>query len=251
MFRIAVCDDEKEEMTRLQGVLLQIEARLAIEFEVDMYSDGKELCEKCAQSELNYYEVIFLDIIMAEKGGISAGHFIRGIGWEETVFIFVSSYDKYLRQLFELGTYGFIDKPFTQASVEASFLPVYDKIVKRQATFFQYTRENIKHSIRSREIVYFEMDSHLVTMHLYRDGKYTEESFYEAMKSIWEKVKTHPQFIMPNKSNIINMEYVEKIDNKGTILWKDIKLPVIPIGRTYRELTMKRYLNYLGWRYQE
>jgi DNA-binding LytR/AlgR family response regulator len=58
-FNIAICDDEMEICSQVENILVDILKELAIKFEIDVFNNGKKLCNELRRTQ---YDIIFLDI---------------------------------------------------------------------------------------------------------------------------------------------------------------------------------------------
>lgn len=72
---IAVCDDEEQIGFLLEEYIEKICVELSIEAETDVYYSGEGLCQKLESGEC--YDMIFLDIELANINGVQVGTKIR------------------------------------------------------------------------------------------------------------------------------------------------------------------------------
>lgn len=97
--KIAVCDDDKLLTGEIDGQLQRIQQKMGISFETDIFFDGETLWE--AIEKHGSYDIIYLDIEMENMDGITVARKIREQD-PYTILLFVSSYDSYYEQLFEV-----------------------------------------------------------------------------------------------------------------------------------------------------
>ena len=98
MIRIAICDDENVFVSQVENILLELCEEESINIDIDVFYSGNALAKEIAEGIR--YDIIYLDIQMANGDGISAANKIRNVD-ENVIFIFVSGYDKYMIELFE------------------------------------------------------------------------------------------------------------------------------------------------------
>ena len=106
--KIAVCDDDKLLTGEIDGQLQRIQQKMGISFETDIFFDGETLWE--AIEKHGSYDIIYLDIEMENMDGITVARKIREQD-PYTILLFVSSYDSYYEQLFEVEPLRFLRKP--------------------------------------------------------------------------------------------------------------------------------------------
>ena len=125
MMRIAVCDDDRCFATRLEEMVLQEALQAGISAETEVYSDGDTLVTDLQKGYR--YELIFLDIEMKRINGIKAAHAIRGMD-RSVLLIYVSGYEQYLKELFEVEPFRFLQKPLNDSKFRRYFHEACDRI---------------------------------------------------------------------------------------------------------------------------
>ena len=97
--KIAVCDDDRLLTGEIDGQLQKIREKTGISFETDIFFDGETLWEAIEKNVS--YDIVYLDIEMKNMDGITVARKIRDRD-PYAILIFVSSYDSYYEQLFEV-----------------------------------------------------------------------------------------------------------------------------------------------------
>jgi CheY-like chemotaxis protein len=77
MLKIAICDDDVQELSRLSGLLNQYRAERNAVLKYDAFPNAIELLEAMKR---HAYHVLLLDVIMPGTNGIDAAREIRGFG---------------------------------------------------------------------------------------------------------------------------------------------------------------------------
>ena len=106
--KIAVCDDDRLLTGEIDGQLQKIREKTGISFETDIFFDGETLWEAIEKN--GSYDIVYLDIEMKNMDGITVARKIRDRD-PYAILIFVSSYDSYYEQLFEVEPLRFLHKP--------------------------------------------------------------------------------------------------------------------------------------------
>lgn len=128
MIKIAICDDDVQMTTDLEQQLYNIAISELTEIEIDIFFDGVELENIILQGQR--YDLIYLDIEMKRQDGLQAAKFIREFD-DNVIIFYVSSYECYLKQLFEVQPLGFIDKPIDKKELYKSFIKARKLIVNK------------------------------------------------------------------------------------------------------------------------
>lgn len=110
MIRIAAVDDELHVLERFERMTLEVK-----EFELcGLFESGEELL---AYLEEHTLDAVFLDIEMPEINGLELSEKILGIN-ENIDIIFVTAFNQYAIEAFELHAMDYILKPLTEERLE-------------------------------------------------------------------------------------------------------------------------------------
>lgn len=234
--RIAICDDDMAVTGVMDGMLQKIEKEEKIEMEVDVFFGGAGLWEQIQQT--GAYDLIYLDIEMKDMDGITVARKIREKD-PYTILIFVSAYDSYFRQLFEVEPFRFLDKPLDEKIFREYFLLAYKRI-SSQNERFAFRFEKRIYQLPLREIVYFESNLRLIYIH----GKDREYRFYGKLNQVQEQMeKMSRYFIRIQRSYLVNYYHILSMNGREVELITGEKLPV---SKEYKDRALSRYLELLG-----
>lgn len=235
MIKLAICDDCKEDRNLIREFLERFMKDYGNPvYEIYSFHNGTDLCDSLNNIS---YDIILLDILMTSLDGIETARHIRSKG-EESVIIFISNYDKRLKELFRIGTAAFLDKPLQYNELEAALIHANDLIHNGLERIFCYKKNSSTYFVPIKEILYFEAHKNVVVIHTVKQ----DISYTQSLISVWSDVKRYDMFIMPGKSFIVSLKYFNISKNK---IMLDEKNGSIQIGRPYKEETMNRYMNYM------
>ena len=137
MLRIAICDDDSKFTRKLETLVLQESQKLGIRADTDVFSDGKTLLKSFQNGD--HYELIFIDIEMEQVDGITAARRIREID-RTVLLVYVSGYDKYLKELFEVEPFRFLSKPLNHDFYFSCHISRPTVDISKFSTFFSFPR---------------------------------------------------------------------------------------------------------------
>ena len=206
MLRIAICDDDSKFTRKLETLVLQESQKLGIRADTDVFSDGKTLLKSFQNGD--HYELIFIDIEMEQVDGITAARRIREID-RTVLLVYVSGYDKYLKELFEVEPFRFLSKPLNHAQFDRYFKEACKRINETEV-FYQLTFNKEIRKISVKDIVYFESNNRIVYIHL-KDG--TNEYFYGKLNNVEKELAASRQyFLRIHQSFLVNYDYIIKMN---------------------------------------
>lgn len=212
MLKIAICDDDIKLAGWLESQVNYECFSNGARADIDIYYDGLPLVESFRGGK--DYDIIFLDIEMENMDGIATARNIRKIS-RDVILIYISGYDNYLKELFEVEPFRFLSKPVNTEKFKLYFSQALGKLEENEG-FFQciYKRELIKVPFKS--IVYFESVGRLVQIHL-NDGSIRK--FYGKINDIEKSLEGDRFFFLRiHQSFLINYKYVKRINYSYVVL---------------------------------
>ena len=134
--KIAVCDDEKN----IRAYLVSLIKKQAIECSIMEYASADEYL-----SDGREYDLLFLDIEMGGSGALMDGmELARNIRAMDTgrqpIIIFVTGYEKYVYDAFDVGAFQYLVKPVD----EHKFAEVFSRAVGQIASEVEKRRKKLK-----------------------------------------------------------------------------------------------------------
>lgn len=136
MLNIAICDDDDLIAHQIESVLHNIGDEENVKIDTDVFYSGNDLVREISSEKK--FDLIYMDIQMENGDGITAAKNIRKKD-EDVMIIFISSYDRYVMELFHLDVFSFIRKPIDRDSFVQIFLEANQRICSRNHFFsFKY-----------------------------------------------------------------------------------------------------------------
>lgn len=223
-FKIAICDDESIICTSLYSLINKIAETKHVNFEIDCFASGEELC---AELQSVKYDLVFLDIELAEMNGVAVGKFIREQLHNENIQIaFISSKQDYAMELFEVRPINFLVKPLTENKIKK----IIDKFLllnKLDKEAFTFKKGHSYNKIQLSDIEYFYSTGRKVIIVTFNQSM----DFYSTLNRIYERIKQQG-FLYVHKSFIVNYKYIKKYEYEQITMKDD---SIIPISQSHRK----------------
>ncbi|NCB94533.1 MAG: response regulator transcription factor [Clostridia bacterium] len=230
--RVAICDDDKYLCGSIERLLTGIGKREKIQMEIDAFFDGDTLLEGIEKD--GSYDLIYMDIEMERVDGIEAARKIRQDD-PYTIFIFVSSYESYCKQLFEVEPFRFLDKPIDEDIFDKYFMLAYKKATDREERFVFQIKKKL-YQMPYKEIIYMESKIRVIYVH----GKDREYRFYGKLNEVAEELDQEGKcFIRIQHSYLVNYQYIRSMNARSVELENG---EILPISLDYKEHATQRYL---------
>lgn len=220
LINIAICDDDLIFASKVETILLEISKKQMIKMNIEVFSDGAELWNDISMGK-NVYELLYLDIEMDRINGIEIAKKIREND-TNAILIYISSYDNYFIDLFEVEPFRFIKKPVDNHIFEEYFNKAYERILKDEV-YFEYRFNKVTYKLPINSIIYFESSGRLINIK-YKEGN---GKFYGKLSNIEKQLKDGKiPFLRIHQSYLVNYRYVCKISYSNVILFDGTVLQI-------------------------
>lgn len=226
--RIAVCDDNPKELERIKGCFCRIQGYDL----VFSYFDSTSTVMEILKTENSPYDLYILDIEMPGMNGLKLAKSIREKD-SRALFVFLTSYTRYMKDVFDVVTFDFIEKPISDEKLL--------QILERAATYLNITSQHFsfgyrasRYSLKYDRILYIEKKGRQALIHTFEDVYKTNMTLEE----IWKQLNPK-SFVHIHSSYIINLYNLDRKDNEIAIMRNGGKLHITKGYR--RELAMRHY----------
>lgn len=226
--RIAVCDDNPKELERIKGCFCRIQGYDL----VCSYFDSTSTVMEILKTENSPYDLYILDIEMPGMNGLKLAKSIREKD-SRALFVFLTSYTRYMKDVFDVVTFDFIEKPISDEKLL--------QILERAATYLNITSQHFsfgyrasRYSLKYDRILYIEKKGRQALIHTFEDVYKTNMT----LEQIWKQLNPK-SFVHIHSSYIINLYNLDRKDNEIAIMRNGEKLHITKGYR--RELAMRHY----------
>lgn len=224
MLRIAICDDDVLFTGMLEKLLKKEALSNGIEIEIDVFFDGSMLEKYVCQG--NLYDLIYLDIEMEQENGIEAARHIREVD-KSVLLIYISGYEQYLKELFEVEPFRFLSKPLENDKLSRYFQDACKRIGENNA-YYQFNFNKEIRKVALKDVIYFESRNRII--HIYLSNNETE-SFYGKLNDVEKELNEKNQrYLRIHQSYLVNYDYVRKMNFSNLEIECNGKLTTLQIS---------------------
>ena len=200
MIRIAICDDEAPTRAYLASLIRTQNCPC----EIIEYSSADDCL-----ADYREIDLLFLDIELNTTclDGMGLARQIReGNSVSQPVLIFVTGYERYVFDAFDVGAFQYLLKPLNEEKFARIFARAVAQIgAKRKKTARTLTLQSagISRTVPLDSIYYIESSNHKVVLRL-KDGEF---SCYAKIRDL--EAELGDQFCRVHKGYLVNLAYVE------------------------------------------
>ncbi len=236
MLKIGVCDDDGTYLIIMKRYIDRWAAGKGINIELQLFTHGEQLLEHIMT--FGRYDLIFLDIELKGIDGLQTARNIRDRD-RFTTLIFMSQYDTFFQNGYEVHPFYFFRKPIEENHFE-EILGRYLQLHQGISENIIFRKRKVSYCVSLSEVIYFTSDKRLI----YIIGSEDVYSFYGKLDEVQNMMnqKKH-RFLRIHKSYLVNMKHINQYHYKNVILCNGTELPV---SKDYRKSVNEVHLLLLG-----
>lgn len=239
MLQIAVCDDNKKELTEILQMLSEYAQKAKdYDFNVHGFSSSKELLISMDGNDFDFY---LLDIVMPDITGLQLAEAIRQKD-EQAVIMFLTSSAEYSLDSYSVRAFSYILKPVSKEELFSCLdRAIQAAQIERSRCVLVKTKEGIC-PLTYPSIIYVEYRSHYLYYHL-TDGRVVKSTavtlpFTDAAAQLF----TDPRFIKTSNAYIANMDHVKLLSGRKFIM---VNGQLLSISRSSYKEIKRTYIDYI------
>ena len=234
MLKIAVCDDSRELLEKVEKDLHEYENVRNTPVTVHTYTNAVDLLDGLKKTD---YDILILDIIMPGFTGMQAAHEIRKFN-EEIKIIFLTSSKEFAIESYSVGAYYYLLKPVLNEKLFSVLDKVVSEITSKQESCVIYTHMGIV-NIPFAKIECLEVYNKHLVFHL-SDGSTKETR--GALTDYENVFLERKEFLKIHRSYILNMDYIHSIEAGEIVTYSGKRFPV---SRLVAKDIKEHYMNYI------
>ena len=203
MIRIAMVEDDPQYRQQLTQYLMRYEQESGESFHISEFTDGAEIAEDYRP----VYDIILMDIEMRYMDGMTAAERIRELDME-AVIIFITNMPQFVMKGYTVDAMDYVLKPITYYAFSQRIDRALRRMKRRTKRFVAITSQGGMMKLDVSQITFVEVRDHDLLYHTTK-GSYTAKgTLSEAEKALRDE-----KFFRCNKGFLVNLEYVESVQN--------------------------------------
>lgn len=236
MLRIAICDDQPNELERADSLLKKYACEhMHYEIKMDFFSAPLELLSHVA--EKGGFDVLLLDIYMPGILGTDAARELRAMR-DNCQIIFLTTSRDHAVDAFSLDAAHYLVKPYSEKEFFAAIEKAINNLTDRRGVMITVKSAEGISRVELSKLVYAETYNHVQKLYL-SDGNLIRVR--KSSIELFELLEEEPRFYKCGSTYIINMDYIVELSAKSVSFSTGAKIPII--SRKYTELR-KLYMDY-------
>jgi len=236
MLQIAVCDDNIEELSDIVQLINLYRSAKNIYFDYSVFPNGFDLVSALEKGKR--FDIYCLDIIMPGFTGIDVAKEIRAFD-KTAPILFLTSSPEYALESYSVKAINYVLKPMTKEKLFFAFDDMLEQISvkKDDDVIIVKSNEGIQKILISN-LVFAEVIGRNVLYHML-SGKVIKCT--EPFSSVCDNLLKYGCFIKTHRSYIVNMQYVDTIEERQVTLQT---LSSVPVAQGKAREIKQQYLAY-------
>lgn len=218
-YHFAVCDDEPAQQRNLERMIQKWSAENGLYAHITCFSSAEAFLFSYAEDKT--YDILLLDIEMAEMNGVQLARIVRSEN-KEIQIIFITGYMEYIADGYDVEALHFLIKPVTETKLFEVLGRAVIKLYRNdRAVILNHNGEAVR--IPLYEIRFIDVQRNYVTVHANEDIK------VKATLSELER-ELDDAFLRIGRSFIVHLNYIRRV-TKTDILLSDGTVIPLPRGQ--------------------
>lgn len=234
MLRIALVDDNPEDIARTRGYLERYQDEKQVRMQVSSFLSSLDFIEEYGKGD--GYDVIFLDVEMPGMDGMETAREVRGMD-EAAGIIFITNMAQYAIRGYEVNAIDFMVKPIGYYNFSDKLEKAAGYARRRAGRELLLRVEDGIRRLPASDVWYVEKDKNYLVYHTAKGEFRVRGTMQEAREKLGEC-----SFAECTAGCLANLQYVERI-GRDTVLLNQAELPV---SRRLKRDFVQAFVDYVG-----
>lgn len=219
MVFLAVCDDEQSVLDGAKTIIKNLVNKNKLELQDHYFLSAVDLLKK--KKLIQKLDILFLDVCMPDLKGLEAAEIIRNINQEVRIIFFSSSPD-FVFDSFQVNPTNYLLKDqMTDESFSEEIMKYYNDITKEKKEVFICNSMHKQVIIETKDLIAIEVIARKTVVYTSTQ----EFTCYGSITKIYDELK-YLGFYMINRSCIVNLRYVAKINAAEAIMVNNTRFQI-------------------------
>lgn len=245
MYHIAICDDSKEDISYVKGIICEAKAEKNIDFKIDEFMSGEELVSNLDRGF--DYDLLILDMQLGGMDGDETAQIFRK-RFPYAVLAFCSGVRQPTIKSFKATPFRYLLKQQTRQELVETMKEILDEVEKNSNEPFvmaHYRKTTLM--VKIKNILYIEnakRGGRIVVCPKCEESKYEEKLLVDKKPEQLLAELGHFGFALAQSTYLVNMDHIELLHAED---FQFDNGEVMKIARAYqksfRDAFIKRFTN--------
>ncbi len=238
MLLIAVCDDQEPERNKICTAIETYLREQKISAKLLEFDCAEQLMAATEGNRIKF-DLIFLDIVMADLDGLNCARLIRQQDQLVNIIFLTCSTD-HVCEGYEVNATAYLVKPINAGKLQAALAKAIAQVAEWSQDSFIITCGGVAHRVLTKDVRYLESHKNRIEIVMAQTGERLVA--YTSLDS-FTKLHASPLWIRAHKSFLVNFLYIEQVASDKFILNTGT---IIPISRFYKDQARETFFKLLN-----
>lgn len=234
MINIAICEDNVIDQLILQKLVTTLFLDRKVKCQIECFPTGEALLEKY---EAGKYDLVILDVHMGKINGIDTGRTIRGRD-RDVELIYCTGSPEFALESYDVFAIGYLLKPYEKKKIDLLLGYFLERKPKFKNNYITVRSKYQERVLSFESIMYVESSDKVVKYNLDNNEEVT---VYEKLVNVESELED-PRFMRCHQSYIVNLDYVEGVDDNDFLLPGEVR---VPIRKREKKKIVDKYMEYV------
>lgn len=209
MLRVAVCDDEREALQKIEAAIHQAEGG----FQVETYLSACSLCAEMEGGKL--FDIVLLDVEMPELSGLETARRVKA-ACPSAVLLFLTSHTEFpfVKEGYKVGALRYVSKLEMDAALPEALKAAAELCREKAPKYLTLTWRSTGVRVPLSEIRTVRRVGRTLEIDTEKQGKlYDSRSLKDMMEELHDA-----RFLYASRSLVFNLDQVRKLSKTGVVL---------------------------------
>ena len=215
MLKIAVCDDDPEQLQQTAALLQSyLRAHPALEGQNTIFEDNRSLLEQ-AQAQKGF-DLYVLDIIMPDLSGIETGRRLRSLG-DGGEIVYLTSSNEFAADSYDVRAFFYLLKPVEDTKLFQVLDGAVEKLHRRRSNAVVVPTSEGPRRILLEHICYVERTGRIMRYYCVH-GPVDSQTIRSSFKEMAAPLLADSRFCLCGASFVLNLQHVTGVNGQIALL---------------------------------
>jgi DNA-binding LytR/AlgR family response regulator len=210
----------EEDRSKIKRFIKKYQIKADYDLNIISFENGEALVKYYIDGK-TAFDIVFLDIYMSGKNGITTAKQLRKYD-PDCKIVFTTSSTDHALESFEVFPFNYLTKPFSQAVFDSVFEKAIRTIANEKQKSLSVKIGSTIQTVLYKDILFIESDAKTLTIHTVRNRNF---AFLAKLDDLEGRINDN-RFVRCHKSFLVNMDCILSVEDYSFKLIDSTQIPI-------------------------